>query len=325
MTTADHLNPATTTTTPGDTMSNEFTQTQLLDRVTGSRVADGDPRVRQIAARIIGDLFRAIDDLDVQPDEFWAGVDWLARLGASGQSGLITAGLGFDRLLDIRLDEADLRAGRAGGTPRAIEGPLYVAGAPLSRHEARLDVQGVNRGELFVMEGRVLDTDGRPVAGAIVDVWHANEHGRYSHFDPEQAEYALRRRIETDAQGRYRFRSVLPPGYAIPPDSPTSELFAALGRHGNRPAHIHFLVVAAGRRTLTTQVNIPGDTFIDDDFAFATRDGLILQLEKQVAPTGYESLGVQVPFTRSRFDFVLQQAASDEEASPQARLARALA
>jgi len=304
---------------------NEFTSAQLLERVTQSRIADGDARVRRIAARIIGDLFRAIDELDVQPDEFWAGVDWLTRLGASGQGGLITAGLGFDRLLDIRADEADRRAGREGGTPRAIEGPLYVAGAPLAKYETRVDEGDTPHGEVLVMEGRVLDTEGRPVAGAVVDVWHANEHGRYSHFDPEQPAYALRRRIETDAEGRYRFRSFLPPGYAIPPDSPTSELFAGLGRHGNRPAHIHFLVVAKGLRTLTTQVNIPGDTFIDDDFAFATRDGLILELEKGAPPAGYESLGITGSFTRSRFDFVMQKAAAPSESAPQARLARALA
>ncbi len=303
---------------------NELNQSQLLARVTQSNRPDASPRVQAITARIVGDLFRAIDDLDVQPDEFWAGVDWLTRLAQSGQAGLITAGLGFDRLLDIRSDEADERAGRAGGTPRAIEGPLYIAGAPLSKYEVRLDEGDAQRGEVLVMEGRVLDTAGRPVPNAIVDVWHANEHGRYSHFDPEQAEYALRRRIQADAEGGYRFRSFLPPGYAIPPNSPTSELFAALGRHGNRPAHIHFLVAAPGLRTLTTQINIPGDSFIDDDFAFATRDGLILELEKNVPAKGYESLGVAAPFTRSRFDFVMQPAADEREASPQARIARAV-
>ncbi len=303
---------------------NEFTKSELLARVTEANVGDGNPRVRSIAARIVGDLFRAIDELDITPDEFWVGVDWLSRLGASGQAGLITAGLGFDRLLDIRADEADERAGRAAGTPRAIEGPLYIAGAPLSRYETRVD-EGEPKGEVMVMEGRVLGLDGKPVAGAIIDVWHANELGRYSHFDPDQAEYALRRRIEADEQGRYRFRSYLPPGYAIPPNSPTAEIFSALGRHGNRPAHIHFLVAAAGKRTLTTQVNIPGDSFIDDDFAFATRDGLILELEKNAPPAGYESLGVGAPFTRVRFDFSMQPALDDDESAPQSRMARALA
>lgn len=304
----------------------DLTQTQLLERVTHSNRPDGNPRVQKITARIVGDLFRAIDELDIQPDEFWAGVDWLSRLCSSGQAGLITAGLGFDRLLDIRLDEADERAGRNAGTPRAVEGPLYIAGAPLSKYEARVDEEGdAQRGETMVMEGRVLHVDGKPVADAIVDVWHANELGRYSHFDPDQAEYALRRRIATDAQGRYRFRSFLPPGYAIPPNSPTSELFGAIGRHGNRPAHIHFLVAAPGLRTLTTQVNVPGDSFIDDDFAFATRDGLILELEKNTPAKGYESLGVKEPFTRVPFDFVMQPAADESEAAPQARVARALA
>jgi len=302
----------------------ELTKNQLLELVNTKQIAAGNPRARALTQRIVTDLFKAIDEMDVSADEFWTAMNWLERLGKSGQIGLITAGLGFDRLLDIRADEADEKAGRAGGTPRAIEGPLFVAGAPLSQGEARLD-EGEPRGEVFVMEGRVLDLDGQPVAGALIDVWHANEQGGYSHFFPGMKPYELRRQIQADATGHYRFRSFLPPGYAIPPNSPTSELFEALGRHGNRPAHIHFLVVAPGLRTLTTQVNIPGDTYIDDDFAFATRDGLIVELEQGVAPDGYESLGINAPFTRSRFDFVLQKASNDSEASPAARMARVTA
>lgn len=304
---------------------NEMTKESLLERVVTSQQSPGNARVRQVTERIVSDLFRAIDDLKVTPDEFWAATDWLSRLGASGLAGLITAGLGFDRLLDILADEADAAAGRAAGTPRAIEGPLYIAGAPLSQGEVRLDEDVPAGCEVLVMEGVVRDLAGQPVAGAVVDVWHANEKGRYSHFDPEQKPYALRRRIETDAQGRYRFRSYLPPGYAIPPNSPVSELFDALGRHGNRPAHIHFLVTASGQRTLTTQVNIPGDTYIDDDFAFATRDGLIVNLEPGTPPAGYESLGLTQPFTRVRFDFVMQPAQDERDADTRSRMARALA
>lgn len=303
---------------------NELNQAQLLELVNTKQIADGNPRVRALTQRIVTDLFKTIDEMDVTPDEFWKAVDWLTRLGQTGQFGLITAGLGFDRLIDIRMDEADEKAGRAAGTPRAIEGPLFVAGAPTTKVETRLD-EGEPKGELFVMEGQVLDTDGKPVANALMDVWHANEVGGYSHFFPGMKPYELRRRIETDAQGHYRFRSFLPPGYGIPPNSPTAELFEALGRHGKRPAHIHFLVVAPGLRTLTTQINIPGDTYIDDDFAFATRDGLIIELENDVAPAGYESLGITAPFTRSRFNFVMQKALNEDETSPAARMARVTA
>lgn len=302
----------------------EFTQEHLLNLVNSTQRAPGNARVRAITQRIVTDLFKVIDDLDINDDEFWKSMDWLGRLAQSGQIGLITAGLGFDRLLDIRADEADQKSGRSGGTPRAIEGPLFVAGAPLFKAEVRVD-EGEPKGEVYVMEGQVLDLNGKPVAGALIDVWHANERGMYSHFGPDMKPFELRRRIETDAQGAYRFRTSLPPGYAIPPNSPTSELFDALGRHGNRPAHIHFLVVAPGLRTLTTQINIPGDTFIDDDFAFATRDGLIVELEHNVPAAGYESLGIQAPFTRSRFNFVLQKALSLREGASEARQARALA
>src|SRR5690554_5942039 len=126
----------------------ELTAAQLLELVSTSNRDNGNPRAQEITKRIVSDLFRAIDDLDITPDEFWKGIDWLTRLGVEGQTGLITAGLGFDRLLDIRQDEADREQGRSDGTPRAIEGPLYVAGAPVSSGEARLD-DGSYQGELL--------------------------------------------------------------------------------------------------------------------------------------------------------------------------------
>lgn len=303
----------------------EYTPSELLALVNASQVSAGDERVRAITARIVADLFHTIEAFQVTPNEFWSTMQWLTRLGQADMVGLVTAGLGFDRLLDILEEEADQSAACAQGTPRAIEGPLYVAGAPSAQREVRLDEGNEGKGEVLVMEGRVLDLDGKPVPHASVDVWHCNELGRYSHFDPAQPDYNLRRRIETDADGNYRFRSFLPPGYAIPPDSPVSELFALLGRHGNRPAHIHFLVSGSGKRALTTQVNIPGDTFLDDDFAFATRDGLIVSLEKVERSTEYASLGVTGPFTHVRFDFVLQDALNEAEAVAASRYATAAA
>ena len=110
----------------------EYTAQQLLDIVNTVHVAEGNARVRQITQRIVTDLFRTIEDLDVTPDEFWAGVGWLTRLGASGQTGLITAGLGFDRLIDIRMDEA--RRGHAarhrGPAVRGRRAAVRARGAP---------------------------------------------------------------------------------------------------------------------------------------------------------------------------------------------------
>ncbi|WP_439548938.1 catechol 1,2-dioxygenase [Falsiroseomonas sp.] len=276
----------------------------LLMKVSNLGDGNGDVRLKRIVHRVVSDLFRTIEDFDVQPDEFWSAMAYLTRLGQANETGLLVPGLGIETFLDLRLDQAELKAGIEGGTPRTIEGPLWIEGAPLSKGEARLD-DGTEQGEVLFMDGQVRDMDGKPVAGAIIDVWHANTLGGYSFFDPSQAKYNLRRRIETDAEGRYRFRSILPAGYACPPDGVTQELLNHLGRHGHRPAHIHFFVVAPGYRKLTTQINIDGDEYLHDDFAFATRDGLIPEVRRVDDAEKVRAKGLNAPYAEITFDFVL--------------------
>ncbi|MBF2945464.1 catechol 1,2-dioxygenase, partial [Pseudomonas aeruginosa] len=177
---------------------------------------------------------------------------------------------------------------------------------PLSDGEARMD-DGRDAGTVMFLQGRVSGPDGQPLAGAIVDVWHANTQGTYSYFDSSQSEYNLRRRIRTDADGRYRARSIVPSGYGCPSDGPTQELLDRLGRHGQRPAHIHFFVSAPGHRHLTTQINLAGDRYLWDDFAYATRDGLIGDLRFNDDPAAARDRGVEGGrFAELDFDFQLQ-------------------
>ncbi|MGL4967459.1 MAG: catechol 1,2-dioxygenase [Inquilinus sp.] len=291
-----------------DTLLNTPEVQSLLDKVSGLGQDAGDARLKRIVHRVVSDLFGTIEEFDVQPDEFWSAVAYLTRLGQANEVGLLVPGLGLETFLDLRLDEAERKAGIDGGTPRTIEGPLYVAGAPLSKGEARLD-DGNEAGEVLFMDGQVRDAEGNPVPGAIVDVWHANTLGGYSFFDPSQEKFNLRRRIEADAEGRYRFRSILPSGYACPPNGPTQALLDQLGRHGRRPAHIHFFVSAPGHRKLTTQINIDGDAYLHDDFAFATRDGLIPAVHRIDDPAEIHGRGLNAPFARITFDFVLNREA----------------
>lgn len=294
----------------------------FLDKVAGLDCEGGDARVKKIMRRIVGDLFAAIDDLNITDDEFWRFMNF-AQSGAP-EFGLWAAGLGFEHFLDVRADIADEKAGIAGGTPRTIEGPLYVAGAPLSKGFARLD-DGATEGEVLIMHGRVFDEDGKPVAGAIVDVWHANAQGNYSYFDASQSSYNLRRRIETDADGRYKFRSIVPVGYSVPPGGSTNQMLDRIGRHGHRPAHVHFFVWADGHRHLTTQINIDGDPYLHDDFAYATRDGLIPPVTRQEDAEKIHSEGLNAPFSEVVFDFTLLKArvASEIELSDRLRAAAA--
>lgn len=290
---------------------------ELLDRVSGLHGAEGNLRVKAVVRRIVSDLFHAIEDLDVQPEEFWRAVAFLTAAGQAREVGLLSPGLGFDHFLDLRMDAADRAAGITGGTPRTIEGPLYVAGAPLVKgSEARLDDGSDTVSEPLFVAGRVLGTDGRPVPGAIVEAWHADAKGNYSHFDPTQSPFNLRRKIPTDRGGRYRFRSIMPAGYGVDPDGPTQRLLDALGRHGKRPAHIHFFVSAPGYRHLTTQINIAGDLLLFDDFAFATRRGLIPELRRHADPAALRAKGVDRPYAEIEFDFTLHRASPDAPTAP---------
>lgn len=269
----------------------------------------GNARTQQVVLRLLGDLFKAIDDLDITPDEVWAGVNYLNKLGQDGEAALLAAGLGLEKFLDIRMDAADKAIGLDGGTPRTIEGPLYVAGAPESVGHARLD-DGTDPGQTLIMRGQVLGQDGAPIANALVEVWHANHLGNYSYFDQSQPAFNLRRSIRTDAEGRYSFRSVLPVGYSVPPGSKTEQLLDQLGGHGHRPAHIHFFVSADGYRKLTTQINIDGDPHLWDDFAFATRDGLIPPVKQAEGAEG-KPYGVDGQFALIDFDFSLLKEKQD--------------
>jgi catechol 1,2-dioxygenase len=279
--------------------------------VTPTPGKTSEPRVTEVTARLLRDLLVAMEELDVTPEEFWQAMTYFTELGQRNEFGLLAPGLGIEHFLDLRMDEAELRAGLEGGTPRTIEGPLYVEGAPLCEVEARLDDGSDTTSTPMFMEGRVLDLDRTPVPGAIVDIWHANAVGFYSHFGPTQSAFNLRRRIRVDAEGRYRFRSILPSGYACPPDGPTQKLLDFLGRHGHRPAHVHFMVSAPGFRTLTTQINIAGDPYLHDDFAFGTRDGLIPEVVHRDDPAAIAAHDLNGPFVEIGFDFILKPEVKD--------------
>ncbi|MGH7763761.1 MAG: protocatechuate 3,4-dioxygenase subunit beta [Candidatus Dormibacteraceae bacterium] len=112
-------------------------------------------------------------------------------------------------------------------------------------------------GERIVIIGRVLDSDGRPVAGSLIEVWQANAAGRYldavdDHDAPLDPNFAGAGRCITDAEGKFRFVTIKPGAYPW-------------ANHLNawRPAHIHFSVIGpylAGR--LVTQMYFPGDPLL---------------------------------------------------------------
>ena len=273
-----------------------------VDTATG----EVHPRVQQVVVRLLGDFFQAIQDLDLTQTEVWKGLEYIVDSSKSNELGLLAAGLGLEHFLDLHADEVDAKAGITGGTPRTIEGPLYVAGAPESVGFARMDdgSESDHVDTLFI-EGVVTDTDGQIIPNAKVEIWHANSLGNYSFFDSSQSEFNLRRSILTDTNGQYVAQTTMPVGYGCPPEGTTQALLNKLGRHGQRPSHVHYFISAPGYRKLTTQFNIEGDKYLWDDFAFATREGLIASVTDITDPAELAKRGQDKPVKHITFDFKL--------------------
>jgi catechol 1,2-dioxygenase len=280
----------------------------LLDRASGIDVQGTNQRLKLIVRDLLEGVMTLIAKHDISESEFWTAVKFLQD--GAGEMGLIVPGVGLEHYIDLLLDAKDAEAGLTGGTPRTIEGPLYVTDAPLVEGDADLSQDPDNTGVLY-MTGIIKDTDGKPIRGAVLHVWLANSKGFYSHFDPTGAQSAFnnRRRIRIGDDGRYSFHAKMPSGYSVPPGGATERLLAALGRHGTRPAHVHFFVEAPGYRPLTTQINFGDDPLAASDFAFATREGL-LPIPKREGNAAYIA-----------FDFQLQRAsgAQDERFSGRVR------
>jgi hydroxyquinol 1,2-dioxygenase len=185
-----------------------------------------------------------------------------------------------------------------------VLGPFFVEGSP----EVGLggDIAAGAAGEPCWVEGTVTGTDGRPVPGALVEVWEADQEGRY---DVQYADgrVAARGHLHTDEDGGYRFWGVSPTPYPIPDDGPVGRLLAATGRSPMRASHLHFLVRAEGYRTLVTHVFVRGDPLLDRDSVFGVRDSLVLDFDPQPAgtpaPDGRDL--ADRSWSRVRFDVVL--------------------
>lgn len=252
----------------------------LLDRASGQDQKDGNKRLKAVMRDLLEQVFHVIERHDLTEDEVWGAVSFLGK-GAE-EYGLMMPGVGIEHFMDLVLDARDEEAGIGGGTPRTIEGPLYVEGAPLSEGSATMS-ETEDEGERLIITGVIKNEAGDPLPGALIDVWHADTRGFYSHFDPteQNAPFNNRRKIRVGSDGRYEVTTIMPSGYACPPDGSTDRLMTLLGRHAARPAHVHFFADADGYRHLTTQINIADDPLVNDDFAFGTRDGLAPDITRE--------------------------------------------
>lgn len=250
-------------------------QAQRIATALRQRLDAAQPGRLTEAVRLITDhAFDILATLRPSPEELDALVQFLTEVGyatdARRQEWVLLADVfGLSDGVMMR-DEA--RA--AGVTPSTLPGPFYRPDAPLLPLGSELCRNG--DGVPLAVEGQITSQDGTALASAMVEVWHANPHGRYENQDPDnQPEHNLRGRFIADDAGRFRFTTIRPAGYSLPADGPVGQLAARLGLSLDRPAHIHFAVTAPGHRRLVTAIFDGSDPAIDRDALFAVKPELI--------------------------------------------------
>lgn len=234
---------------------------------TSDRLGDA---VRLITAH----AFDIIAALRPTPEELDALVQFLTEVGYATDSRRQEWVLLADvfGLSDGVVDRTGADA--PGATPATLPGPFYRPDAPVRPSGADLCLNG--EGTPLHVRGRVLSAGGDALAGAAVEVWHANGSGRYENQDPDnQPEHNLRGRFVADAEGRFHFRTIRPAGYTLPDDGPVGQLARRIGLSLDRPAHIHFAVTAPGHRRLVTAIFDGSDPAIDRDALFAVKPALV--------------------------------------------------
>lgn len=271
----------------------------VADELRRRLMADQPDRLRDSVRLIMDHVFQIVAALRPTPAELDALVQFLTDVGyatdARRQEWVLLAdmlGLSDDVLNRDRQDAP-------GVTPSTLQGPFYRPDAPALPLGADLCRNGLGT-PLFV-RGLVHGADGLPLAGASVEVWHANALGRYENQDPDnQPEHNLRGRFTAAADGSFHFRTIRPGGYSLPDDGPVGQMARRLGLSLDRPAHIHFAVSAPGHRRLVTAIFDGADPAIGRDALFAVRPALIGDFGLPDAP---QTLTVR---------FVLDRAAQDQ-------------
>jgi catechol 1,2-dioxygenase len=232
-----------------------------------------NPRLQEVTTALVHSVAQVLHDHRVTEAEFYPAVGFLADLAQKGELGLLTDALGLTRIVDDNTHRAE----EQGGTPSNVLGPYYREGAPFIDNGGNVAPDG-EPGEPLKVTGQVTDTAGQPLAGAVIDVWQCNASGEYEHQVTGKDDYYLRRRLRTDAEGRYSFRTVRPVPYEIPKSGPVGTLLAMLDWHAFRPAHIHFKVTAEGQAPLVTQMYFADDDWLHDDRVNAAKDDLAVKV-----------------------------------------------
>lgn len=281
------------------------TSENITEVLAGYFGAETDPRVREVLTALARHIHEFAREVNLTHDEWRKGIEfleWAGRITTPERNEfvLLSDVLGLSSLVDMLHSVSE-------ATSSSVLGPFHVSNPPPLPIGG--DMKRDFEGEVLLVTGRIRDMQGRPIAGAQIDIWQTAPNGMYSSQDPEQDIFSFHGLQTVGEDGRYAFTTVRPVSYTVPNDGPVGEILDAAGRHPWRPSHLHYIVKANGFRSLVTEVFPDDDPYLDEDTVFGVRDDLVMTYVKQPAgsfPEGFDLSG-QVPgeYSRVEFDLVL--------------------
>jgi len=279
---------------------------ELTEQVVESFANTRDERLRTLMQSLVRHLHAFVREVEPTEAEWMSAIRFLTETGkmcddlVRQEFILLSDTLGVSMLVD-----AINHRYATGATDTTVFGPFYIRDMPERAHGENI---AVSPGAPALVHGRVLTTDGEPVANAVLDVWQSADNGMYSGQDTEQPLSNLRGRFRTDAEGRYAIRTIVPVSYPVPTDGPVGQMLKATGRHAWRPAHLHFMIDASGYRKLVTHVFNKDDPYLESDAVFGVKSSLMVDYHER--PADHElarRFGFDGPFSEARYDFVLDR------------------
>jgi hydroxyquinol 1,2-dioxygenase len=263
-----------------------------------------DPRTAELMGALVRHLLAFAREVRLTEPEWMAAIQWLNRAGQISnekrEEFILTSDvLGLSMLVVQMNHDFDERA-----TPATVLGPFHIEGSPELAYGADMS-QGLP-GTQLVIHGTVQDLDGTPIAGAVLDIWQADNEGLYESQHADVDEARLRAKYTTREDGSYCVRTVAPLGYTIPMDGPVGELISTTDISHFRPAHVHFLLNVPGYEPLITHLFEAGADYLDSDVVFGVKERLVVQYEKREPGETPNGDTIDAPWYEARYDFVLQ-------------------
>ena len=230
-------------------MSSDLNEQTITEAVQRTFDTSTDQRFRQVLVCLVQHLHDFAREVQLTGEEWFTAMDFLERVGKISSPTrqevmLLSDILGFSMLLD-RINQHS----GSSVTASALLGPFYVEGRPTANNGDDIS-DGVAGTPMFVT-GRVVDEQGKAIAGAHVDTWHSDGEGFYDVQQTEKLhdEFAMRALLTTDDDGRFWYRSITPRYYPTPTDGPCGRNHACRKPIRHAPAACALLVP---RRRLPT-------------------------------------------------------------------------